>query len=441
MIRRELEKILLSLLSSRSEHPNVVLVEGARQVGKSTLIEHCLQRFPERKQLRLNLETDHAYAVDLINRLSSFEAFTDYLEDEFHFVPGNGAILFIDEVQECRRIGQFIRSMKEQWTYTQVVLSGSTLQRLFEEGVRYPVGRVTHVHVQPFSFKEFLVAFEDESLIRTIETCSPEQVLSSERHERLLERMQRYFMIGGLPAVVMTAREKGDWTAVRRDLYQSYRRDFIKVFNEDTWSLVDRAMRAVANYVGGPSKDSHVVKSNGPGYRHVPQIFSTLEAWHLVLKAVQEAAQPDAAAHVAPKRYFFDLGLLHDLRLQAIPDISIADTLRGDLREPLGGILENAVAFALVAQNLPLIGWRSGAGGSEVDFIIKEGRIAIPMECKASLKLKFPHLSSLKTYLAHYGQDQGFLVNFAPLERLVTPEGYTIHSLPVYLVSEWKRFV
>ena len=66
--------------------------------------------------------------------------------------------------QESRMLGSFVRFMKEAWAHATVILSGSTLRRLFRAHTRYPVGRVRHLVLGPFSFSEFLRALDKTHL-------------------------------------------------------------------------------------------------------------------------------------------------------------------------------------------------------------------------------------------------------------------------------------
>ena len=109
---------------------DVILVQGARQVGKTTLIEQTLTN--RRSVFSLNLERDPSSLRD-IDRTTSFDQFTKFLQAHFktaHFDHPD-VLLFIDEAQESEKIGGYIRFMKEEWRHARVVMSGSSMTRIF----------------------------------------------------------------------------------------------------------------------------------------------------------------------------------------------------------------------------------------------------------------------------------------------------------------------
>ena len=154
MIQRDLAKRLIAHLTRPDEHPNVLLLEGARQVGKTTLVEALGPKLG-REMLTLNLEEDRR-TVDDLNRCASFSDFETYLAVTHQFRGDGRRAICIDEAQESPTLGRFVRFMKEKWHHTPVILTGSSIGRIFDPETRFPVGRVTRFLLQPFSFREFL---------------------------------------------------------------------------------------------------------------------------------------------------------------------------------------------------------------------------------------------------------------------------------------------
>lgn len=394
------------LIHTSSVHPDVLLVEGPRQVGKTVLVEQGLKG---KKSLALNLEQQARYR-DSIDRCKDFQEFTDWLLDEFHFSPGSGQILFIDEAQESRKLGHFVRSMKEVWAHTQVILTGSMMARLFRDDVRYPVGRVKVFSVQGFSFFEFLAAKNKKewlSLLKNIDF----QNISSLRHEKLLSALSDYLHVGGLPEVLQTYLKGENYSVFLAELYEAYRNDFMRVFGEDQGYLYQRVLQATADHVGSPSKYSHVLSPQESQYRDLSKIFSRLEQWRMIYPSFQRGPQPEGTTLFHPKRYLFDLGMLSHLRTFGVPPLALLKTLDPIHRKSLGGVLENLVAFHLIGLGYILVGWKKDPSGMEIDFILKHKNSTIPLECKSSLQTKETHLKGLKTYMQEYALPLGILVN------------------------------
>ena len=241
MIQRDLEKRLIAHLTHRVEHPNVALLEGARQVGKTTLVESIRPKLA-REMLYLNLEENNRAVHDL-SSCRDFADFETYLATTHQFKGDGQRVLCIDEAQEAPALGGFVRFMKEKWQHTPVILTGSSMTRIFGRETRFPVGRVTRFLLQPFSFKEFLRCGKRETLLAFEDPFQIPLFL----HERLLKYVQAYLDVGGLPAVASSFFAQQDWRQIRRDLYFDYRSDFARIFSETEASLFDQCLRGVAS--------------------------------------------------------------------------------------------------------------------------------------------------------------------------------------------------
>ncbi len=269
----------------------VLLLEGARQVGKTTLAERVLQQSPK-CAVHVNLERD-ALIRSVFDDCRDFAEYEDVLRDRFDFQGDADQVLFIDEAQESRKLGEFVRFMKEEWPKATVILSGSTLTRLFRPKARYPVGRVRRFILGPFSFSEFLLAHD--------------------------------------------------------------------------------------------------------------------------------------------KKHLSDL-VLSELRESAVPFISAVNTLSAGARTTLGAVIENQTAIELARSGTALSGWKRTPSGVEIDFIVKRGDTALPVECKAALTVNRKHMRGIAGYLRLHGLRTGYLASLAPY-FVTTMDEIRIVSLPAYLLE------
>jgi len=420
-IKRTVEPAVCEFIRSREQHKNVLLVEGARQVGKTSLVEHASAAAGKRVSTA-NLERDARLRL-LIDGCRDFPEFEQVLADRLKFSPGTDTLLFIDESQESRQLGRFVRFMKEEWREATVILSGSTLSRLFRDDVRYPVGRVRQIVVSPFCFSEYLLAVGEERLAAFVR--GDEWPVLPARHERLLELYDRFLTTGGLPAAVAAAAAGRDHSEVLAQIAADYERDFMRIFGERDADIVAACFRSVANFVGSPSKNTTVIPTPGTAVNaRINEVFARLQAWHLLLRSDQRGPSPDSSHAYLPKRYLFDTGLLRHFRELGIPSISVLKTRCAAARGPLGGGLENQVAIELARGGRPLCGWKRTPSGGEIDFLVTGHRQAVPLECKASLTLDRRSLRGIAEYLAEYDQPLGVIVSFAP-HRIdaITPPG------------------
>lgn len=433
---REAEQAVKGFLAAKESFKRVLLVEGARQVGKSRLIEHALAAF-KRHKIAINLERDRK----MLMRIDACEDFDDYtalLKDRTGFDPDGDHALFIDEAQESRKLGGFVRFMKESWPRASVILSGSSMSRLFRDNTRYPVGRVKRIVLHPYSFHEFLIAMNEKGLATALRNDARASFTGA-RHERLLELYNAFLKSGGLPAVVTALREDRDINEELEQIEADYLEDFIRIFGEADADVARACMKSVANFAGSVSKNTSVVPS--PGTRlnlRIQEIFSRLEAWHMILKSEQKGPKVEAGHAYLPKRYLFDTGMLRRLRESAVPEIHLLNSIDALSRQPLGGVLENQVAIDLSRAGLDLRGWKKTPSGGEIDFIVKAGNKAIPLEVKSTLSIDGKQHRGLFDYLGMYNLTVGVVASPCPYAEIDHGERRIIR-LPLYLMHRLKE--
>jgi len=431
MFIRTRKSELIDFIEDTHKNKPVMIFAGARQVGKTTLIEETLKNRPH---LFLNLEKNPSHA-ESIDRCADFTEFSAWLKESHRFEPTRQALV-IDEAQQSLKLGSFVRFMKEEWEGTTVILTGSAINELHLETPRRPVGRETHLTLWPMTFKEFLMAAGQESLERTISKFHPGDSLTDSQHERLMDWMDKYLAVGGLPEVIQYFLAGKDYNKLRRDIFKSYEDDFIRYFAIENVNLFKRCFEAVAANVGSPSKDSQAVRLDGPGYKKIAGIFARLEKWKLIIKCEQLGTSPESNKY-HPKRYIYDIGVLADLRLKGMQTLSLKDLSHPVLRTPLGGLIENHIALSLTNQFEDFFGIRLSTQ-AEIDFAVKVNGTIYPIECKIASKFKLNHMTSLVTYLSkHTTKGHGFFFYGGPPQPM-TKNSYI---LPYYLVDEMKRWL
>jgi uncharacterized protein len=436
-VSRSSETTLTSLLSQDVSTTGAILIEGARQVGKTTLAQHVI-KLSGRQITAIDLE-DNTLLRQRIDQCTNFQDFEDLIADDLNYRPGNNNILFIDEAQESLCLGRFVRYMKERWSETQVILTGSSLTRLFRGETRYPVGRVTRFHVAPFDFREYLTATDQHDLATALN--SDLSTISQSRHRRYLELYDSYLATGGMPEVVRAHAEGKNTTDRKAELLADLHNDFLRLFGEEDIDTVQSCLRSVANFVGSPSKISTVIKSTNRKQRKTAEsVFARLEQWAIILRADQRGPSPESAHSYLPKRYLFDTGLLRQLRESAVPSIHLLDTLDVSQRGPLGGILENQIAIDIHHLTGSLQGWKRSSSGSEIDFVVEAGTRRYPVECKAALNIKLTHLKGMRAYMDRYGLAQGVTVSLAPYSEIHVDDRKVL-NIPAYFFRVWLKLM
>ena len=433
IIHRDASLPFQKYIDSDERHSNVLLVQGARQVGKTMLCTQSIASLPKsRASISLNLELRPDIKL-LIDGCQQFSEFESLLKSKMGFTPGMGAVLFIDEAQESKSLGRFVRFMKESWGDTKCILTGSSMSRLFDKDTRIPVGRYETLTVRPFSFREFLRAktLEDhfDSYLRQKEQMAPSV------HHQLLEIFEEYMKVGGLPAAVMAYVEGKNFRSIQALIFASQRDDFYRKERMKEHLFSD-AMTEVAKQLGNPGMLSHIASN----HRDATQIIESLKSWNLVHEVEQTGSLPTQSFH--PKWYLYDLGILSFLRMGALPEISLLKSIDPILRTPLGGLVENAVFLQLISKEkdgdyLKISGWKkNNKQGIEVDFVTsgsgENSEQLVPIEVKASKKVTSNDLSNLKQYLKFSGLKRGVIFALESPRKIELDE-VEIEILPIYL--------
>lgn len=421
---------MLSGMLLDQRQTDVIVVEGARQVGKSTLVNQVLADM-DRPSIAIDLEKDRKTAR-LIDKTVDFADFRALMRDRFG-LKEDGSILFIDEAQECPALARFVKSFKEDWRGVRVVLTGSSMHRLFEKDTRIPVGRMRSLCVFPFNFSEFLRCLGHIELAELVST--PTESLPPSRHEHLLGLYDRYLHAGGYPEAVKALAAGEAAEPIIDEIMGTMQDDFARKEAYDP-SLFEAAIRAVANHVGSPSKYTHLDATK----YYAKQIFAALGAWHMLLEVQPQAMDPQHSDFL-PKRYLHDPGVVNRYRSMAVPSISILHTLDPLLRTPLGGLFENAVLLSLLegASAKKKVGtWRKDAKSAiEVDFVMDavELGLNVPIECKATLAVRRRHADSVVDYLRTTRQPIGILVTASPFEVIYRGDSCCVLNVPAYLAN------
>jgi predicted AAA+ superfamily ATPase len=428
-MKREIEEKLQTMLADKF-YNNVIIVEGARQVGKSYLVNHVLQSQPL-PYFAYDLEKEKKLRRQ-IDETEDFPDFQALMYDQYGLT--NGSILFFDEAQESKNLANYVKSFKEDWPEIRVILTGSSMNRFFSHDTRIPVGRTRSITVFSFSFSEFVQYIKGDDLADFLRSA-PEKVPVS-RHQLLLDLFDRYMKMGGYPEAVIAYKNEKSYFDIIDEVMAGLEEDF-KRKEEYEPELFRNIVQGVANNIGSPSKFTHFDTTK---YR-ARKVIEAMKGWHIVLEVEHYSFDPQRS-NFLPKRYLHDIGVVNRKRSLAVPSVSILETLNQVLRIPLGGLFENAVLLNLVkgeSARFSVGTWKKGGNTDiEVDFVmdIPEYNVKIPIECKAALKLKSKHYKNIIHYLRLTGQDFGVVVSAAPLETIVEADHITIMNIPVYLAGK-----
>lgn len=430
-MKRNIYRIFKDFWKNPGIESKVLLVEGARQVGKTYLVKNVLDDMDRSRIISVDLEKEKDLKFE-IDGTRNFKEFTQWLTFKKGFKDGQMFTVFIDEAQESEKLGSYVLSMKEEWKSTRVVLTGSSMNKLFDGSARVPVGRIEYLTVWPFSFLEFLKFGESPDKVDFIKNFNLRDEIYDPVHNELLNRYDEYLFIGGMPKVVEAFYNKEDFAKILRFIIASQRDDFQRKEPAVKNNLFVDAIKAVSGNVGYPFKRTHISKND----YDASAVLSLLKQWYIILEVSQRGSSAtESGFH--PKEYLYDLGILRIFRETAIPKISAVNTLNEKLRSPLGGLIENAILLNMLEGQggfYEINGWKNKIG-KEVDFIYKDSEKTLPIEVKASLKITNRHTKNLIHYLFEHKLNTGLLISLDK-PKIMKMQGLKIINIPAYLFSQ-----
>lgn len=396
-MQRLLLEELLAWRQQKTRKP--LLVDGARQTGKTYLLQHLLgQYFPAVMRIdfleRPDLAEAFAESLTPADIISNLELLTNQ-----PFNPASD-LLILDEIGECPRAVTALKYFAEQSPEMYVAASGSNIGLLGS----FPVGKVEQHKLRPLTFHEFLLASGENALIRAFE----QQTNSAAAHQKLFERLTDYFFTGGMPEAVRSWYELADTsilqrieavTRIQQDLIEGYLRDFGKYAGKTDATLIEAVFRSIPAQLSLVQDESvkrfkfrgvHEKKSR---YSEFESAITWLEKSRLALKnyPVEGMARSPLAAYQSPnkvKLFLFDVGLLCRML-----DLSYAQ-IKQQAYEYKGYIAENFVQQEFAAQGVdPTYSWQDAR--AEIEFLLSDGQgNIIPVEVKSGKRTRARSLQS-----------------------------------------------
>lgn len=193
----------LNLLSKWLSKPNrkPLVIRGARQVGKSTLVRQ-LAEASNRFCLELNFEKTPELA-DFFTDKDPKQIMQKLAVYAKRPLDPDTTLLFLDEIQAAPQILEILRYFYEEYAELPVVAAGSLLDFvLAAPEFSMPVGRIEYFHLGPLSFEDFLTALGETSLVDWMRSLSVNDTIPLPIHQRCLELVKQFWLIGGMPEIV-----------------------------------------------------------------------------------------------------------------------------------------------------------------------------------------------------------------------------------------------
>ncbi len=428
-----------------------LILRGARQVGKSTLVRLFAERW-ERPLTEINLERHPdlgpAFARnDPAHLLRTLEALPGVRP------IGRRSLLFLDEIQAVPEALPALRYLREDRGDLPVLAAGSLLDfALAEHRLGMPVGRVAYLHMGPMTFTEFLRGAGEERLAELISTFEIGRGLDPALHNRLLERLRTYLFIGGMPEAVAAFARSGrlrEASEVHHSIIETYREDLPRYVGSRSLARIVQVFNLAARYTGRKVKYVHFARDVRAAT--IREDIARLCLARVLLRVTHSACgglplQAEADAKVY-KLLFLDVGLMNAVCGLDWRSIGALDSIRlvneGAMAEQfIGQHLQELLAGAA---NRELTYWlrERRSANAEVDFVVALGGRIVPVEVKAGAS---GSLKSLHQFMARKRAPVAVRFDAAPpsvqeVGTVVRENGrrsevsYRLLSLPLYLVE------
>jgi predicted AAA+ superfamily ATPase len=209
IMRRKYLNDLIEWMNDPRRKP--LMVWGARQVGKSYLIEELFAKeYFKDRYLKIDLSDDVDFAEFAENN-SNLEKVLEYIQLHYNFIPDENHLLFFDEAQECPSIVKMMKHFNEKRRELPVIVSGSLVRlRIHRDSKKtnkkflFPVGKINQLYVYPLTFDEFLMNYNENKYNYVKNHFETKEPIDKILHDELIDDFRTYMFIGGMPEVVDT---------------------------------------------------------------------------------------------------------------------------------------------------------------------------------------------------------------------------------------------
>ena len=435
--------IRLQEWASRKGRKPLVL-RGARQVGKTTLVNEFSKQFNQYLYLNLEREIDRKPFEEFINIELLIQRL--FLDKNIIYDAKKSTLIFIDEIQEVPKALNILRYFYEDRPDVNVIAAGSLLESLFIRKISFPVGRVEFLVLRPVSFDEFLLAIG--------ETVAAEQLhnipFADFAFDKLISLFHLYAIIGGMPEIVQSyAADKNITTLgkIYHSLIQAYLDDVEKYAgNASETNYIRHAIQAIFIEAGKRIVFEGFGKSNY-GRREMGEALRTLEKAMLVQLVYPNTdvilpVLPDKRK--SPKLQALDTGLLNffsGIQKDIIGTNDLNLVHNGLVIEHLVGQELLACQFSTLSE---LSFWvkEKKSSQAEVDYVFRYNSKLIPIEVKSGATGK---LKSLHMYMdmAPHKMAIRFCASKLNITKIITPVGteYFLLTLPYFLVCKINEYL
>ena len=437
MLYRKISAYLEEYL--RSDNDKILIVEGARQIGKSFIIREIGKKvYPNFVEVNFVEDDEGPQLFKNIHSISDFYfALSSVAGSQLN--DYSDTLIFLDEIQHYPQYLTLLKFFRQDHRY-RFITSGSLLGITLRRTTSIPVGSVIRKRMYQLDFEEWLIAngYGETALKQLKECYNQRQSLSEEMHEYVLSLFKRYLLVGGLPDVVNAYLDSHNIAKVREvqnAIIDLYKDDAAKYEEEAEKKLFIRRIYDMIPSQMENKKKRVIVKAirdkKGDRYDNYTEEFEYLTSAGIALDvhAISNPRYPlsESLQKNLLKLYLNDVGLL----TSRLYGLSIKAVMETEKSVNLGAVYESVVAQELGAHGHNLFYYDNRSKG-EVDYIIDdtdECRV-VPIEVKSGKDYNVH--SALNNFITNpeYRIEKAVVISN---ERNIKQDGKVLY-LPVYFI-------
>lgn len=433
MLYRKMEALIEAHLTSDSQ--KILLIDGARQVGKTYLIRYVGQKLFE-NFIEINLVED-----SLGDRLFAETRTVEDLYLQISMLAGErmkqkeNTLIFLDEIQAYPHLLTLLKFLSQDGKFT-FIASGSLLGVTLSQTTSIPMGSIRKVRMFPLDFEEFLYAngMSRMAVSAMRKKFEKREALDEATHNKMMDFFRKYLLVGGLPDAVNSYLSDHNIQLVReiqREIHDYYAADASK-YDEEKKLKIRRIYDLIPSNMENKKKRvvaKRIEGKKGKRFGDYQDEFDYLVSAGIALnvRAISTPVFPllESSGKNLLKLYLNDVGILTGL----LYGNNIRAVLSDQTSVNLGSVYESVVASELIAHGYQLFYYDNRTKG-EVDYLIDdyESLSAVPIEVKSGKD--YTVHSALNTFVQNedYHIKKAFVVSN---ERKVTTQGKVTY-LPIY---------
>jgi len=421
-----------------------LIIRGARQVGKTTVVKQFAGDFEQFIYLNLELPEDRKPFENFINFDTLLQSL--FFLRNLSLKKRDKTLIFIDEIQEVPEALHQLRYFYEDAPDLAVIAAGSMLESLFKPDISFPVGRIEYLVIHPVSFPEFLGAIGETAALEQVKNVP----LAAFAKDKLMQLFQRYCLLGGMPEVIQQYASTKDVTSlstVYESLLLSYLDDVEKyATNNSQTDYIRHAIRASFAEAGkrikfqGFGRSSYKSREMGEALRTIEKALLI----HLVFPQTSAVLPLQPDLNKSPRLHVLDTGMLNyfvGLQKEILGTEDLSSVYQGTMIEHITG------QELLASQYSALHGiqfWvrEKNASSAELDYIyVYDGKL-IPLEVKSGPTGKLRSLHQFMD-MAPHNMAVRFYAGDLSISTVTTPEQkeFYLLNLPYFLVSQLEKYL